>query len=329
MATKILVCGATGFIGRNIVERMVRHEGEKVIAVSHNRAEYNFENIEWLQADLRDIDQVKRVLSGVDIVIQAAATTSGSKDIINQPSIHVTDNAVMNSYLLRAAAEAGVKHYIYFSCSIMYPSSETPIKENELNLNDEIENKYFGAAWTKLYIEKMCEFYSRHSNTRFTAIRHSNVYGEYDKFDLERSHVFGATITKVLSNQSGTVSVWGSGEECRDFMYVGDLVSLVRKAIDHQKTNFEIYNASSGEYVSVKELIGRIIDITGRNLKIQFDETKPSIKSSPFMDSSKIERELNWTPATSLDEGIRLTIDWWNQNIGKNVEEQNTLKEGV
>ena len=86
---------------------------------------------------------------------------------------------------------------------------------------------YFGIGWTKLYIEKMCEFFSRLGVTKHTVIRHTNVFGPHDKFDLERSHVFGATVTKAMTSTTGAITVWGTGEEARDLIYVDDLVRFV------------------------------------------------------------------------------------------------------
>ena len=101
--TKVLVCGATGFIGRNITEKLVANKNYEVHAVRFTRPEYSVSDVTWHQADLRRPEDIETVIKGVDIIVQAAATTSGSKDILNKPYIHVTDNAVMNSYLFRAA----------------------------------------------------------------------------------------------------------------------------------------------------------------------------------------------------------------------------------
>ena len=101
---KVLVCGATGFIGRNITENLTLNPEFEVHAVRFSRPEYDVPNVTWYRADLRKPEEVERVLKEKDIIIQAAATTSGSKDTITQPYIHVTDNAVMNSYIFRAAS---------------------------------------------------------------------------------------------------------------------------------------------------------------------------------------------------------------------------------
>ncbi len=272
----------------------------------------------WIKADLTKIEDIERVIEGVDIIIQAAATTSGSKDIVSRPYIHVTDNAVMNSLLFRAAFERKVKHVIFFSCTVMLQSSEKPQTEIDYDPNIELHPRYFGVASTKLYIEKMCDFYSRIGETKFTAIRHTNIYGPHDKFDLEKSHVFGATITKVLSSKDGKIHVWGTGEEERDLLYVDDLTKFVEKSIINQSVPYSLYNCGYGAAISIKTLVNNIIEASGKSLEVVYDLSQPTIKTSLSLDCSKAKNELDWYPETTIDQGIAKTIAWWKENIRNN-----------
>lgn len=314
---KVLVCGATGFIGRNLVEHLSQRSDIELHGARHSRSAFPVEGVRWHEADLRRADEIERLVAGVDVIVQAAATTSGAKDIVTRPYIHTTDNAVMNSLLLRAAYEAKVKHFIFFSCTVMHCSSEAPLDEEAWDANLPMEPRYFASGWTKVYIEKMCEFYARLGVTRHTVIRHSNIYGPHDKFDLEKSHVFGATVTKVMTQSGGAVDVWGSGEEARDLLYVGDLVDFVERAMDRQQSAYALYNAGLGRAISVNELVAKIIAASGRKLEIRHDLTKPSIKTSLCLDCAKAERELGWKPRTTFDEGIRMTLDWWRKNLSQ------------
>ena len=310
---KVLICGATGFIGRNLTEALTLRGDLEIHAVRFTRPAYDCPGIVWHQGDLRDADTVSRLLDGMDVVIQAAATTSGSKDIVTRPHIHVTDNAVMNSLLLRAAHDLGVGHFVFFSCTMMYPSSDTPLAETDWGPAEALNDRYFGIGWTKIYVEKMCEFFSRLGTTRHTVIRHSNVYGPHDKFDLERSHVFGATVTKVMTAADGVVTVWGSGEEARDLIHVADLVDFVRRAIDLQKTPYELFNAGAGRAVAVRDLVSMIVAASGRDLTVRYDLSQPTIRTALCLDCSKARRELGWTATIPLEEGIRRTISWWRE----------------
>ena len=312
---KVLVCGATGFIGRNITERLCQRDDLEVHAVHFKRPPYDCPNVTWHHTDLRKGEELEPLLKDIDVLIQAAATTSGAGDIVNRPHIHVTDNALINSLLLRAAFEKQVGHFIFFSCSIMHQSSEQPLTENDWDANADMSPAYFGTGWTKVYIEKMCDFFAAQGNTKHTVIRHSNIYGPHDKFDLERSHVFGASLTKCLGATGGKVSVWGSGEEERDLLYVDDLVDFIERAMERQEQPFELFNVGAGHGVSISDLVSKIITASGQSLEIDFDLTKPTIKTSINLNCDKAKKMLGWKPETSLEKGIEKTIAWWRNNI--------------
>jgi len=312
---KVLICGATGFIGRNIAEAFAATEEYEVHGTYFESEPFRNNGIVFVKADLRKPEDVDRVVRGKDIIIQVAATTSGAKDIVTKPYYHVTDNAVMNSLILRSAYEHKVSHVVFFSCSVMYQPSEKPVREEDFDANAELYKSYFGVGWTKVYIEKMCEFYSRIGNTKHTVIRHSNIYGPYDKFDLEKSHVFGATVTKVMTSNDGKVVVWGSGEEERDLLHVSDLVRFVELTLHKQEGAFALFNAGSGSSISVRDLVQKIISISGRDLRIEYDVSRPTIKTKLALDAGVAEKELGWVPSVSLDDGIKNVLVWYSENI--------------
>ena len=313
---KLLICGGTGFIGRNLIEYYVAKNEFDIYATYFNSEPFEMEGVHFIKADLTCKDDVKKVMNGMNIVIQAAATTSGSNEIVNKPYYHVTDNAVMNSLILREAFECHVEKLLFFSCTVMYQPNEKPLKETDYSECDEIFHNYFGVGWTKVYIEKMCQFYSRICDTKFTVFRHANIYGPYDKYDLERSHVFGATITKVMQAENGSsITVWGEGKEKRDLLYVEDLIQAVDLAIKKQETKYELVNIGYGKAISISELVQKIIDISGKKLKIKYDKSKPNIPTTLCLDCEKAKQLYGWSVTTSLDEGIKKTIMWYKKNI--------------
>jgi len=314
MKKKILICGSTGFIGRNMAESLAKNDNYEVYGTYLKSKPLDNPKIKMIKADFTNKGDVNRAVNGMDIVIQAAAATSGAKDIITKPYYHVTDNTIMNALIFRAAFDCKVSHFIFFSCTVMYQSSEIPVKETDFDANKEIYPSYFGGAWMKVYNEKMCEFYSRIATAKFTVIRHSNIYGPYDKYDLEKSHVFGATITKVMTAKDGDkIVVWGAGNEERDLLYVSDIVDFVKLAIEKQKDKFQLFNAGYGSSISVKELVEKIVKHSGKNLKSEHDLSKPSIKTKICLDSTKAKEIFGWAPKTTLDEGIKKTIEWYKE----------------
>lgn len=315
MREKILILGATGFIGRNMAEYFANKSEYEVFGTYNKSVPLNHSKIKMLKVDLTRSEDVEKVMQGVDIVIQAAATTSGAKDIVSKPYMHVTDNAVMNSLITRIAYEHSVKHVIVFSCSIMYQSSDVPLKETDFNPNNEMHMNYFGAGWMKVFVEKMCEFYSRLNRNKYTVLRHSNIYGPHDKYDLEKSHVFGATITKVMTAKNGKMVIWGSGEEERDLLYITDLINAVELAVERQDTSYELMNIGYGSSISIKNLVEKIIKASGRDITMEFDLSKPTIKTKVCLDCSKARKKLGWEPLVSLEEGIEKTIKWYQRNV--------------
>lgn len=314
---KIIICGATGFIGKNLMEFFCDNKNQ-VIAVYHNKPplkEFESKAI-WVKADLREPKVLSKHLPGTDLLLQFAATTSGSKDITERPFIHVTDNAVMNSHLLREAFEAKVKHFIFPSCTVMLQSKEFQ-SEGDWDPREEIHKNYFGVGNTKVYIEKMCKFYSD-LGLKTTAIRHSNVYGPNDKFDLEKSHVLGATIRKVVgANDGECINVWGSGKARRDFVFISDLIDLICKAYQNQENMFGLYNCGMGYSISINELVEKIILVSKKQLTIKNDLTKPDIPTALSLDCSKAKNEIKWINKTDFEKALSITYFWALKNINE------------
>lgn len=312
---KVLICGASGFIGRNIFESLSKRNDLDVYG-TYIIDKFS-DSMNLMQADLTNKDDANRVTMGMDIVIQSAAITTGAKDVVERPYIHITDNVVMNARINQAAYDNAVKQLIFFSCTVMYPNTDKALKETDLDLNAPMYEKYFGGGWMKVYIEKLCEFYSRLGRTKYTIIRHSNIFGPYDKFDAEKSHVFAATVLKVMNAKDGKITVWGEGKEARDLLYISDLVDFVSLAIDKQDYNFNLFNVGVGKAISVDTLVKKIIEISGKNLTIEYDRTKPNIATKIFLDSSKAKEKFGWEPRVSLEEGIKKTLGWYTENIIK------------
>lgn len=314
---KLLICGSTGFIGRNMAQYFAQHPDFEVFGTYLKSKPLSDLKIKMIKADLTNKDDVKRVVEGMDVIIQAAATTSGARDIIERPYYHVTDNAVMNSLIFRSAYENKVSHVVFFSCTVMYQPSDVPVKETDFDANKDIYPSYFGVGWTKVYIEKMCEFFSKLGGVKYTVLRHSNIYGPYDKFDLEKSHVFGATMTKVMKAPEGTdIEVWGSGEEERDLLYIEDLLNFVALALKGQTEAFGLFNVGCGRSISINDLVNSIIKASGKKIGVRHNLSKPTIKTKLCLDTSKAQKILGWHAKYSLAEGIEKTIEWVRREYG-------------
>jgi len=310
---KMLICGANGFIGKNMLEHFC--DKYQIRAVDLNIPQNSSQNIEWVRADLTKVEEVKKVMQGIDVVLQYAAVSTGIKDAIERPYLHVTDNVIMNSLLMREAFEQKVENFIFPSCTVMYDAAENPVVEEDFKGVIDENSVYFGGGGMKIYLENVCKFYSKLGKTKFTAIRQSNLYGPNDKFNLEKSHVFAATVTKVMqAKEGGKVFVWGDGSEAKDFLYVKDLAKFVEIILAAQKSQFELLNLGSGEAISIKNLVENIIQASGKKLQIEYDLTKPTRKVSLRINIDKA-LAWGWKPSVTVSNGINKTIEWYEKNI--------------
>ena len=318
MKTRVLICGATGFIGRNLTEQLSKRSNLEVHATRFQRDAYDCPNVIWHQADLRNPENIEPIIKDMDVLIQAAGAPSDAKDMLVRPSIHVTDNAVLNSYLFQAAFEHRLKHVIFFSCTVMYSSSDRALKESDFDAARPLQPRYFGVGNTKLYLEKICEFYASISDIKFTAIRHSNVYGPHDKFFRETNQDFASMLTKVMTAKD-KVHIWGTGEEAFDLIYANDLVRFVELSIKNQTEQYRLYNCGYGQAISVNDLVQKLIAHSGKNLSVVHDLSHATNKTSLFLDCSLAKQEIDWEVATDLDTGIKETIAWWEENTGRKM----------
>ena len=316
MLKKILVCGGSGFIGKNLCIQLSKKKVNLTATYFSKKPKLNIKNIKWIKCDLRLLDDCIKVTKNKDIIIQCAATTSGSNDIIKSPYLHVTDNAIINSYLLKASYINNIKHFIFTSCTVMYKNSKISLKENQVDIN-KIYKTYFGVAHTKLYIEKMCKFFSSISKIKFSIIRHSNIYGPYDKFDEKKGHFIGSTIYKIFNLNKLIIN--GKGNEKRDFLYIDDFLNFINSVIKKQRSKFEIYNCSYGKSFKIKKILEKIIKISNYKKKIIYNNNAKNINVNILVNSNKAKKELSWFPKIKIDNGLTKAIEWYKKKYDKKI----------
>tara|TARA_B110000008_G_scaffold220993_1_gene221271 strand:+ start:6295 stop:7251 length:957 start_codon:yes stop_codon:yes gene_type:complete len=317
MKKKILILGASGFIGFNCLLHFANNKKYMhydIVGTYLKNKPKKIKGVTFVKIDLTDKNMSQSIFKNTEILVQAAACTTGAKDIVSKPFMHVNDNVVMNSFVTKFSHKYKIPRVIIFSCTVMYRSSKKPLREIDFDPKEPMYEKYFGAGWMKVFVEKMSEFYSRLKITKFTLIRHSNIYGPFDKFDLEKSHVFGATINKVSNTKESVLNVWGDGSEKRNFLYISDLISFIDLVLKKQKKYFEIYNLGSDRSISINNLVLNIIKASRKKLKIKNLKNKPTLKTSIEISSSKAKKEIGWKQKVSLKEGILKTLNWYKNN---------------
>ena len=311
--TNVLVCGASGFIGRNIFEKLSRRPELRVFGTYFKNRPLYADKKPWFgklnYTDLTDLDQARTLTKNMDVVIHAAAKTDGASAVNQNPAEYFPDNIRINTNLIQAACENKVRHFIFMSCSVMYPHTNRPLKETEDDIY-RVYPPYFMGARVKVFAEDICRFFSELNKTRFTIIRHCATYGPYDKF-CPRGHACPAIIAQALDTQNGTVYLYGTGREKRDLLYVSDLVRFMEMTLDRSGNNYEIFNVGLGKSVSIRELAEKIVQTSGRKLELKFDTSQPGMATDMMLDISKAQEILDWRPKVSLEEGLKQTIAWY------------------
>ena len=312
---KILVAGGTGFIGVNLLQRLMA-AGEEVRATIHDRSPvFSSDNIDYVKADLRQLSDCQRVVEGMEYVFLCAANTSGAAVMAETPLAHVTPDVVMNAHLLEAAYNAGVKKFVFISSSAAYPpTGDRPVREDEMFGADPYE-VYYSVGWMKRYTEILCKTYATKIKKPMPmlVVRPSNIYGPYDKFDFKRSHVTTALIRRVVERQN-PLEVWGTGNDVRDLIYIEDFLDGLLAAFEKTEDYLAI-NLASGEGHSVKEILKTILDVDGyQNAEVRFDVSKPSTIAIRMVDIGLARKKLGFAPKVTLREGLAKTVAWYREN---------------
>ena len=308
----VLVAGGTGFVGVNLVKRLLSL-GANVRATIHRKEPVILdERIEYVRCDLTEMEDCKKVVSDMDYVFLCAANTSGAAVMQASPLVHVTPNIVMNAQMLEAAYFAEVKKFVWISSSAAYPpSGDRPVREDELFNGDPYE-KYFPVAWMKRYTEILCRMYSEKLTNPMTTVvlRPSNIYGPYDDFEFKTSHVMAALIRKVVERHN-PLEVWGTGNDVRDLIYIDDFIDAMILATEKIKS-YNPVNIASGRGYRIKEILQMILEVDGyTDANIKFNTSKPSTIPIMLIDTTKAENILGFKAKTGLREGIRTTIEWY------------------
>lgn len=313
---KVLITGATGFVGVNLVNRLLS-TGASVRATIHKKEPLIYDGrIDYISCDLTRMEDCRKVVEGIDYVFHCAASTSGAAIIEKTPLVHVTPNIVMNSQLLEAAYFAKVKKFLWISSSTGYPSTDDrPVKEEEM-MDGEPYEKYFFVGWMKRYTEVLCRMYSvKLKNPMMTIVlRPTNIYGEHDDFEFETSHVFAALLRRVVERQN-PIEVWGTGDDVRDLIYIDDFVDAMLLGIEKSDC-YNAFNIGLGLGYSIKEILKMMLEVDAyTDAEIVFNPSKPTTIPIRLVDTTKAETILGFKASTSLREGIKKTIKWYRTHF--------------
>jgi GDP-D-mannose 3',5'-epimerase len=316
MSKRALVCGAGGFIGRHLVDRL-KNDGYWVRGVGRH-APPSDECVcdEFLVLDLRDRDQCDQAVrldgSAFEEVYQFAADMGGIGYITDSECDILRNNTLIDLNLIDSAATTGAKKYFLASSVCVYRDmlpGEAEMKEAEAYPANP-DNEY---GWEKLFSERVASAYARKFPIEVHIGRLQTVYGPGADWDGGKEKAPAAICRKVaeLGPEGGTIEVWGDGTAVRSYLYCDDVVDAIRRLMDSEIKS--PVNIGSPEYVSVKELVDMIIDLSGKQVEPVYVPGPVGVQSRNF--SNEMIYSTGWQPCVSLREGIETNYHWIEQQM--------------
>jgi GDP-L-fucose synthase len=300
---RVLVTGGTGFLGKNVVNKLKEHGCKEVLVPTHS------------QYDLTDVEAIKRMYDDLKagIIIHLAAVVGGIGANRAHPGKFFYDNAVMGIHLIEEARKRNVEKFVQIGTICAYPKfTPVPFKEEDLwNGYPEETNAPYGLAKKMLLVQ--LQAYRQEYGFNGIYLLPVNLYGPGDNFDLESSHVIPAMIRKFVEAKESKreeVVLWGDGSPTREFLYVEDAAEGIVLATEKYDKPGPV-NLGAGFEISIKELAEKIKKIVGYDGKITWDTTKPNGQPRRMLDTTKAEREFGFKAHTNFDEGLRKTIEWY------------------
>lgn len=307
----ILVAGGTGLIGANLTQHL-QEVGASVQATYFSRKPSFLPEL-YERFDFTEFEDCLKATKDMEYVFICAAQTFGAKIMKENPTTLVLPNLRINSGLLEACRLNKVEKVVFISSSTVYQEAFYPIREEELDLNKPTYDLYLGVGWMKRYIEQLCKFYHKVYGMKIGIVRPTNIYGPYDKFDDDKSHVLPALIKRAMKKEDPYV-VWGDGYTVRDFIYVDDFVSDLLDVLERYCV-CDPLNVSSGTSIRVREAVQIILEACGHAVLAEYDETKPNAIPYRMLNTTKFSSIFGEKKKTSFQDGIEKTVAWYRTTL--------------
>lgn len=303
---KILVTGGAGFLGSFVVEKLLaRGINKENIIIPRSR-----------DCDLRKLEDCRKVLQNIDVVIHLAATVGGIGFNQEHPGKLFYDNLIMGTQLMEETRKAGVEKFVAISTICAYPKSPPiPFKESDLWMGyPEETNAPYGLAKKMMLVQ--AQAYRKEYGFNAIYLLPVNLYGPRDNFDPNSSHVVPALIRKVIEAKEKnlpSIEVWGTGIARREFLYAEDAAEGIILATEKYNGS-EPVNLGSGAEISIKDLVKKIFKIAGYKGAVIWNSAKPDGQLRRKLDVSRARKEFGFKSKTGFDQGLKRTIQWYMKN---------------
>jgi nucleoside-diphosphate-sugar epimerase len=311
----VLVTGGGGFIGSHLVDHLLDLDCDVVVADDFSRGdldnlEHVLDDVELAPVDLTTREGCLKATEGVDHVFHLAASVGGIHYIQRENVGGLTPSVLMNQHMLEAARTTGVDRFLFASSACIY-------RQQHDDLNRFSEDQAIPAdphstyGWAKVLGEVACDAYHTDCDLDTAMVRIFNCYGPRESLDPDSSHVIPSLCRKVIEEpDGGSIELFGDGTQERGFIYVTDLVEGMVRAIERKADGDPINLGNGDEVVSINELAETIIDVSGKDIAIEHDLSKPTGTDKYAADETRMKEALDWEPEVSLEEGLQQVYAW-------------------
>ena len=303
---KIYIAGHKGMVGSAVWRALEKRGYTNLVGVSSKKL-----NLRNQQAVLDFYKEEKP-----SVVIDAAAKVGGILANNDYPYNFLMQNMQIQNNLIDGALNSGIEKFIFLGSSCIYPKfAPQPLKEEYL-LTDSLESTNEWYAIAKISGVKACQAIRNQYEKDFVSLMPTNLYGYFDNFDLQSSHVLPAMLRKFHEakiNGNTPVKLWGSGTPMREFLFVDDMAEAVVFALENKLPEY-LYNIGSGKDITIKQLAETIQNVVGHKGDIIWDNSKLDGTPRKLLDVSKM-KALGWHYSTNLKEGVEKTYQWFQENI--------------
>ena len=307
---KVVVTGGTGFIGTHYIEELLTRGARVITSIHEVPFKIYDDRITWLEdINLENLDDALKLLEGADYVIHSAGKICHPSNVANDFQVSLNQIKVITN-VLEASYKSGVKGFVDVNSSTGYPDRRYPITEDEY-WDDEPYISYYGYGWMRRYREKLMEHTSHLTDMKIGIARGTAIFGPHDNFNLKTCHVIPALIKRVLSGEDPFV-VWGSPDVVRDFLYVKDVVTGALLVLEKGES-MRPYNLGYGSTITIGEIVDTILKVTGKNPKVEWDNSKPTTIPFRACSTDRISKELGFQPQYTFEEGIEETVRWYKE----------------
>ena len=305
----ILLIGSGGMVGQNLLEHP-------------DISSYDILSPRSNELDLRDFEKVENYLLKYkpEMIIHAAGKIGGIQANLREPVSFLVDNLDMGRNIVMGAYKSGIKKLINIGSSCMYPANISEPLTEDMLLSGRLEETNEGYSIAKLATARLCEYVSREdSSFNYKTIIPCNLYGKFDKFKVDCSHLVAAVIHKVhqaKKDDANEVEVWGDGMARREFMYAGDLADALIWSINQFDELPKYMNIGLGVDMTINEYYKEVAKVIGYTGNFAHDETKP-VGMIRKLVNTDLQTKLGWQPKTSLEVGLQKTYEFYLNEIAK------------